>query len=524
MLSNTLFLAVYETPGGNLMHELGPISSGLRIGKNEHGDATASWFTACTLSDGFRYYATIKGRHCVVSAFAYTLWSGRIEDIVVTDEGIEVTAFGYQRALSDAPYTGFWSKTNIGDFEEVPVTAAGANPKMFEMSKDGSLFYGLKKNATYAITGDTGAFYWQVPSGSQTQIKRISFDYSYVLPAVNRRLRVAVMNTDRTSAVSYDTTITGTGSGSFAQDVSANPRDRVEIQFYNISGAATTYAGESGANYLNITNLRVTASGSTIYADEIAKALASFANGVNGTQLSTASALVQSPTLDLRDEVYEDQAPADILNRLVQLGDNQTPPRLWEWGVNSDQVLYMRPRGSGRAWYVEVGSIKIDTSLDALRNSSYAVYQDAYGSAVRTSTSSDPISAVRYNITRRASVDASTSNSTQADVHRDLALADGKDPRPRARIVIDGVYDEHGAQHHPWRVQPGDTITVRNISPAVSADVDRVRSFVVAETDFDTDKWKMAVTPESATLSLDVQVAAAMRARFAALAMKARRQ
>jgi hypothetical protein len=512
MLSHTLHLAVYSAPGGQLMHEFGPISSGLRFGFNEHGAATCSWFTACTLADGFRYYATIKGKHCEVGAFAFPIWTGRIEDVSFDEDGLSITAFGYQRALSDAPYTGFWSKTNVDDFEEVPATAAGANPKMFEMSKDGSLFFGLKKNATYAITGDTGAYFWQVPNGSATQIKRISFDYSYVLPAVNRRMRVAVMNTDRTSAVSYDTTVTGTASGSFSQDVSANPRDRVEIQLYNISGAATTYAGESGANYLNITNLRITCSGATIYADEIAVALASFTNGVNSTQLSTASALIQSPALDLKDESYEDRYPADILNDLVALGDNQTPPRLWEWGVSVDQTLYLRPRGTGRAWYVEVGSLKVDTSLDDLRNSAYAVYQDAYGNSTRTSTSSDPISAVRYGLTRRIAADASTTNSTQAGVHRDVALAEGIDPRPRSKIIITKVFDEYGAHHHPWRIRPGDTITVRNISPAVSADVDRVRAFVVAEADFDADKWEMAVTPERSTLSLDVLVAAAMRA------------
>jgi hypothetical protein len=54
---------------------------------------------------------------------------------------------------------------------------------------------------------------------------------------------------------------------------------------------------------------------------------------LNATQLATETVLIESPALDLTDQVYEDRLPADILNSLIALGDNQTPPR--QWGVGA---------------------------------------------------------------------------------------------------------------------------------------------------------------------------------------------
>lgn len=507
MLSARLSLSVLQAPDGQLLNDFTGRAMGLRIGKNAHGCAYATWAIASSLEEAAQLYGQLAGRHVQISANGHKVWAGRIEDRQIVADGIELASFGYQNSLRDVPYTAFWSKTSTADWEAVPESAAGANPNMYSMDNNNRLFIGLEKNATYANNADTAAWSWEVPSGSATQIKRISFDYSFTLPAVNRRMRVAVLNRDRTSAVSYDTTLNGSGSGSFSQDVSANPRDRIEIQLYNISGAPTTYAGETGANFLNITNLRLTASGATIAADEIAKALVTYVNSVNANQILASVPLVQAPGLDLRDEIYQDIYPADVLNYLTTLGDTQTPPRVWEWGVDAFQALYFRPRGSGRRLYIDIGEPSVSASLDNLFNSAYASYQDASGDTIRSTAATDLISASRNGLVRRRAVPTFTTNSTQAGVHRDTAVSDGKDPRPRATIDVAHVFAENGGRVHPFMVDPGDVVSIRNIGPAVSSAVDRYRTFVVAETEYDADTGILSLTPESSALSLDVIVA-----------------
>ena len=166
-------------------------------------------------------------------------------------------------------------------------------------------------------------------------------------------------------------------TGTVTQDL-ATARDRICFTMY-CTAAAAEYTGETGDYNLTITGLRVkTTTASTVTADAIAAALASYVNGINSSQLSAETTLIAAPGLDLTDEVYEDEYPADILTRLVGLGDDQTPPRQWEVGVWENRLLHLRVRGSaGRAWYVDAGSLDVERSLATLSNAAYGVYQDA---------------------------------------------------------------------------------------------------------------------------------------------------
>lgn len=223
-----------------------------------------------------------------------------------------------------------------------------------------------------------------------------------------------------------------------------------------------------------------------IYADEIAGHIASQISTLNSSQLSSSAALLQSPGLDLTDEIYEDAVPADVLTHLVELGDNQVPPRQWEAGVYENRMLYFRPRGDvARAWHVDATNLEIARSLEDVSNSVYAVYQDAAGRALRTANGTDTTSIARYGITRRSSINANTTSSTQASVQRDADLADHKDPLPRATVAFEAVYDAAGGHWPLWMVRSGDTITIRNLPPTTSTAIDRVRTFRISHTAYD---------------------------------------
>lgn len=242
-----------------------------------------------------------------------------------------------------------------------------------------------------------------------------------------------------------------------------------------------------------------------VYADEIARDIIT----LNSAQLNTATVNVESPGLDLRDEVYEDASPMDILNTLVGLGDNQTPPRQWEVGVDMARALYFRPQGSAaRTWYIEVDAPEFDKQLGPLRNRTYATYREASGRTLRTAAASDQTSIDRWGVTREGVVSTQSTNATEASVYRDAALNDLKDPKPKAAIRVRALFDINGNRFSFYSARPGDTYVIRNLGVgANSAAIDRLRAFRATRTV--VEGGQLILEPEAPPDTLDVQVARA---------------
>lgn len=248
--------------------------------------------------------------------------------------------------------------------------------------------------------------------------------------------------------------------------------------------------------------------GHRVLGDEIANDMIAAVSALNPSQLSSNTTLIQSPALDLLDEVYEDRTPADILDYLASRGDNQTTPRMWEVGVTEGQIVYFRPRMSAsRAWYVDATDLELARSLDQLFNSAYGLYKDPNGGALRTAASTDAESLARTGMTRRTAAPASTTSSTQAGVQRDTFIANSKNPLPRATIRFNAIYDAAGAEYPLWLVRAGDSITVRNVPPSVSSSYDRVRTFRVTRTNYNMMTGTLEVAPEIPDATLAHQIA-----------------
>lgn len=234
-----------------------------------------------------------------------------------------------------------------------------------------------------------------------------------------------------------------------------------------------------------------------VLGDEIAKDIVAQVSTLNSAQLSSSTTLIQSPGLDLTDEVYEDAIPADVLAHLIELGDNQTTPRQWEVGVFEGRMLHFRPRGgAAQAWYVDVTDLEVARSLEDMSNSVYATYSDASGQTLRTTAGSDSTSIARYGLTRRSGINVNTTSSTQAGVQRDAQLADHKDPLPRATVRFDAVYDAVGGRWPLWMVRSGDSVTIRNLPPTISSSIDRVRTFRISHTNYTPVTKKLEIELE----------------------------
>lgn len=262
------------------------------------------------------------------------------------------------------------------------------------------------------------------------------------------------------------------------------------------------------ATFLNAYTTGQAVQGFKVTADEIIRdMLASYIVALNPTQLSSSTALIQNPGLDLLDEVFEGANMVPELTRLAALGDNQTPPRMWEVGVYEDRQLFFRPQGGGRAWYVDATDLSVARTLEQLYNSVRAAYQDANGRTQRTTSTSDTASIAKAGLLRAAAVASSTTSATQAGVERDAALQDHKDPLPRASIAFDAVYDASGGRYPLWLVRSGDTITIRNLPPTLSTSVDRIRTFRITHTSYDVFSGVLTVEPELPPPTLEVMLA-----------------
>ena len=267
---------------------------------------------------------------------------------------------------------------------------------------------------------------------------------------------------------------------------------RLVVRVRNDTGGSVTLAAATGTNYLKLTDLRIRAvSAASVVASDIVGGVAAFVHGVNAGQLSDDVSFVEPTTTALLDEVYEDELPAAVLDRLALLHTH-------EWAVWEDRLLRFRPKGSGgRAWYVDVAALPgLERSLENVRNSAYAVYRDAGGRTLRTPAIGNVASQTRYGVVRRGFVGVQSSSLTEAQLHRAVYLADRADRAPRADISFERLYDAAGGVWPLYSIRAGDSITMRNLPPTADPAVDRVRTFLVSETSYDAISGVVDVSPE----------------------------
>ena len=507
-------LGIYTAPGGALLLDASGRVTACSFATNEHGFAELRASVRMPMRDAFALFDRDSVLHVGIYANGSVVWEGRLEDTGLSSAanglGVTLTALGYWSALSDMPYTALWSVTSVAEWRpvrwgELVISYDGRH----EFDTQNRIFITPKKGETIG-PGINGICGYIEPNGGDRLIRQVTFTYATNIP--NASWGVGLQSRD-TAAWATPTglwSVIGTGAlltGTITATL-ATPRDRL-VFYINYGGAAIANPFETGDVYLNITNIRVkTTTSSAVYADEIATALVSYVNTINPTQLSASTALIQSPLVDLTDELYEDAIPSDVLTDLVARGDSQTPPRQWEVGVWENQELFFRPRGGvGQAWYVDVTTLELERSLAGLFNSVYAVYQDVSNRMLRTAVASDTTQVAVVGMTRRQAVGARTTSATNAARVRDAALNATKDPLPRADIRFDAVYTASGARSPLYNVRSGDTITLRNLPPNLSADIDRIRTFRIGRTDYDCISGVLSVEPEAPLPTLPAIVA-----------------
>lgn len=503
-----LGLVVLDGNGRNVTPE-GEVLA-LLMTTNENGYEELRATIAASPAEANRLYE-VAGTPRVMLDGGGAAFEGRLEDVTARSDGlVTLAAYGWVRALADAPYTALWSDTGTARWRIVTDDdVSGQSPEKWELDNNNRLYFAPRLGEQFLNAANRGAWGYQAPDEGERQIAEVEFDYDVDLPTDWELVLVSYDDGWTSGVTEWTFTSVGAPASASVTQTLAGAKDFVLFQVRNNTGGPVTFAGETGTSYAKVTGLRVKTTESTaIYADEIVDDLIAFVSSLNESQLSDGVNLVESPGVDLLDELYEDAYPLDILMRLRDLGDDEDPPLAWEFGVWRFRRLHFRARGSqGMTWHVDVAERDVTRTLEAVANSAYGVYQDADGRTRRTDVAADAGSVARWGMTRRRAVTARTTSATQAAVHRDALLEDAAAPPPAATITVERVFTAAGAPVAGWMVWSGDRVVVRNLPVTLLSAPDNVASFRVGRTEYDAVGDVLAITPEVAPTSLELLVA-----------------
>ena len=565
----TLTIAIQDRPGGIALPDLTARLTRAVFSTNAHGDEALQLSAPLSMASAFERYDRPGLPHAIVTDGAALPFQGRVEDVAIRGNGIDLSAYGYSRSLSDARYTALWSTTKVGDWRPVLTSeVANRTPELYGFDTNNRIQIALPQGSVYGNAANAGGMVYQIPSGSSRQIIGVSFNAIVTLPAnwifqfntyqanfsggtnltidtgiggvqpVNKfytfagcdsfefsvynntggnytvnnapnvwSVRITNLRLVTTTATMINTTHTVARGAGVNVTATVGSTARMYVgQYLHIGATAALGEGVIVKQILNSTQfvadftaaaaIGVPVQAFVIYADELVDDLVSTASTLNPDQLLSDTTQVQSPGMDLLDEVYEDAQPSTILDRLITMGDDQTPPRRWEWGVNGDRQLAFRPDGAtAQTWYVDITALELQRTFEQLANSAYAVYQDASNRTLRSAVATDAASIARFGLTRQQPIKAQTTSLVQATIERDAALDDTADPPPRFGLTFTAVYNAGGGRVPLWLPRAGDTIVIRNLPPTVSVNVDQLRTFRIARTSCDLIARTLTIEP-----------------------------
>lgn len=290
-------LGLFTVDGTYLVVDWSTRIKSCHVRSNVHGYESCEAELYVSFLEAFDYYQQLGPLVLRVCWGSYRVWEGRLEDptqFANTQVGLKITAFGGWVAYNDAPYTALWSTTNFGDWYTATTDQlTSAIPERYQMDTNDRLFIAPQKNATYANTGvnlAVGGLVFDFPDDSSRNAATggIQFDYETNTPTL-WVTRLQTFNAAGTLIATpwslASTTALATGS-IYLNALAGSPVRFIFEVFYNAAAAA--YAGETGAAYLKITNVRIT----TSQLNQVDTTWSTPAGPVTGVQVVTPASMV----------------------------------------------------------------------------------------------------------------------------------------------------------------------------------------------------------------------------------------
>lgn len=467
----------------------------------------------------------LNGKHVDLSNGVTDAFQGRIFRPAPLRNGLRIEAEGYWNAYGDVPYTALWSTKDLNLWRVMTADDISTrNSQKWNFEFTDLIQIGVKKNESYTDGADFGSVLFKMPDKGQKTISYIKFDLEYNLPT-DWRFHIVSWQDDTFSTFSTERQIVG--DGSFHSTTITEPnidanRTVLELQVYNNTGGDVTITGDSGGRFVRISDIRVTSADGDVYGDEIVEALIDYMNAVNPDQINSSKALIQTPSVDLTDVIFEDEAPSGIMIDMADLGADllryfdKTKGLAFEVGVWEEQEVFFRPRGdAAQTWRTSALGLEFNVDLSTMYNSAYGVYKDVSGRTLRTATADNEASQAEYGIIRRDAVRVPTTGPTEAAAIRDQSLDASKDITPKVKIVAAGLFGEYGGAPVGFYLpRPGDTLIVENLPPTGIKTLDKFSELTIARTNWDVLGRRLEITPELEIPGLEFLVAFGEHQRY----------
>lgn len=458
-----ILVSALNLSDGTLVADLSPhIVDGVRWSRGKHDSRDLICDIRASDLDRLNWLARIGSTEIrLTSQYGEVLWSGRLEEVELTDDGAGLTAYGHWAALNDVLYTALWSDANVGNW--LPLTAndlATIDDALWMYDQQNRLYVAPTVTNTF---GDADFFVWGyiAPSGGARQLTDLDFDYVLAQNG-DTDWRVSIDRCDSSWAVLGNIgTITTDSSGS--KNYSFTGCDRVAVTFYRNNAVPAALSGDAGTVYFKMTSVRI-ATASSVPTSTIVAAMATYTNGVNSNHLSSVTARVATTTDDLHDYEAADARPGELIDDLLESSD--TGGKFYEAGVDTAKRLYMRERHSQSQLFIaDVGELTFGMALADIENSVYAVYQDANGRAQRSSAATSTASMDQIGMTRHGMTRAtSTTSLATAQLLRTDALALNSKPAPMVRqLQITGLGRPDGSPARFYELRHGDRLRIAGL-------------------------------------------------------------
>jgi hypothetical protein len=452
----------------------------LRFSTGQNGSAVLSASWRMGIDEATLFHDTWSMAKATVSNGAEVVWTGRVEDIGVVANGVNITAFGYARAYADLLYTAVWSKDTVADFRgaargEVTVAQNGR----YNTDSNNRLYFELVRDEDYN-DNNRGVLVYEFPDKGLREAKTISFDWEFENTtglAYAMSVRGYSSNWTLIDFNLVFSSVATSGSGSYSLSFSPNVQ-KVAVTYYHNNATLHTYTGETGATWGKVTNIRIkSTTAATVLGSDIAADLAAFVATENHSQGDGLAYGIQATNQDLREQVFEDARPDRILQDICDRHDYRW--RVWE------QSLILEPEAtSGVSHYADVTSMEFQRSFAEVYTQAYATYNTESNATLRTATATNTNATFLFNDVKKVeTTGANTTDLATAEAQRDAVLVANGNLAPRIDIRITTLLTADGRVVPLWRVRAGDSIFIRAI-PVDSRPILERRVLRVFRTDY----------------------------------------
>lgn len=253
-----LALLVYDSPGGNLLYDWSLDAANVRLSESERGHESLSWSVEMRMDRAFRVYDGLTAPYVLLTSGDHA-WEGRLEDKQVTGRGLELTAMGYWRAISDyGPYNALWSDTSVARWQTLTNgDISTAKPERFEADNNNRLWIAARNGEAFVNT-DRAAWGYRIPDRSSRNIVVIQFAYEFGSGS-NVQYRLAARPADWSGAGTSLFALNAAGAiqtGAQYLTFAGSPSPALTFELV-ITGAQTIAAATGSTASMKITRLRV---------------------------------------------------------------------------------------------------------------------------------------------------------------------------------------------------------------------------------------------------------------------------